>query len=114
MKFRPTACWRIWTSPGPGAGTSTGSYTRASGPPTLCTRTALVISNSPSAFPLGERKPSRPHCQQSDRRASAAQLVNGLFAIAFGEHVEGLDQGRERDCKIDVAARDVKLESVGD
>ena len=47
--LRSIACWRIRTSPGPGAATATSSYTSASGPPTLCTRTALVMT----VFPPG-------------------------------------------------------------
>src|SRR5438445_10718880 len=92
------------TSPAPGAGTSTLSYTRASGPPTLCTRTALVMTISPSvsiqapALKL-KRKPSTPHCQL----ARPKRLVGGLFAIAPGQHVEQFDRRRERDGEIDVA-----------
>src|SRR3954454_5591327 len=56
MKLRPTACWRMRTSPGPDAATSTLSYVRTSGPPTLCTRTALVIVRSPGYSPRSEPK----------------------------------------------------------
>src|SRR5215218_9429886 len=108
MKFTPTACWRRRTSPGPGAGTSTLSYTRASGPPTLCTRTALVMTISPSVFPeapnqKAKRRLSPPGCQLTGRH----QLPGGLPAVAPGEHVEQFDGGREHDGKVDIAARDV-------
>src|SRR6266571_7788436 len=113
MKFRPTACCRMRISPGPGAATSTLSYTRASGPPTLCTRTALVMTISPSvsvqapALKL-KRKPSRPHCQLAGSRG----LINRLFAVAPGQHVEQFDRRRERDGEIDVAAWNVEFEAV--
>src|SRR4029077_19393413 len=101
MKLRPTACWRIRTSPAAGAATATSSYTRASGPPTLCTRTALVMTVSPlilswKALPA-IRKPSKPPCQL----ARSGGLVDGASAFALGEHIEQLDGGRERDGKID-------------
>src|SRR4029453_6842890 len=111
MKFRPTACWRMRTSPGPGAGTSTSSYTKASGPPTLCTRTALVMTVSPSVFAqapdlTAKRMPSPPSCQLTGRN----RLFGGFPAVAPGEHVEQFDRGRERDGKVDIAARNVEFE----
>src|SRR2546422_6286165 len=115
MKFRPTACWRMRTSPGPGAATSTSSYTRASGPPTLCTRTALVMTVSPSVFAQA------PDLTRETKAIAAAlstdrskPLSGGLPAVASGEHIEQFNRGREQHGKIDVAARDMEFESIGD
>src|SRR3954454_3347848 len=113
MKLRPTACWRMRTSPGPGAGTSTSSYTRASGPPTLCTRTALVMTVSPSVFSQApnldaNRKPSPPRCQL----IGSNRLFGDLPAVAPGEHIEQFDGRRKQDGKVDIAARDVEFEAV--
>src|SRR6266446_6920352 len=38
--------------------------------------------------------------------------ASGSFAVSPGQHIEGFDGGRKRDGKIDVAARDMKFESV--
>src|SRR5262245_3569825 len=99
MKFRPTACWRMRTSPDPGAATSTSSYTRASGPPTLCTRTALVMTVSPLVLAQApdldaKRKPSPPPCQliQPNRL-----LFGDLPAVTLGEHIEQFDRGRKQN-----------------
>src|SRR6186713_3103659 len=113
MKFRPTACWRMRTSPAAGAGTSTFSYTRASGPPTLCTRTALVMTISPSVLAKGarpgcKRKPSPPRCQLT----VSNRLFDDLPAITPGEHIEQFDRRRKQHGKVDIASRDVELESV--
>src|SRR5437762_90981 len=113
MKFRPTACWRMRTSPAPGAGTSTSSYTRASGPPTLCTRTALVMTVSPSVFAQApnlnaKRKPSPPACQLGGSNCLSGRLP----AVTPGKHIEQFNRGREQHGKIDVAARNVEFESV--
>src|SRR6185312_13508333 len=101
MKFRPTACCRIRTSPAPGPPTSTSSYTRASGPPTLCTRTALVMTVSPSVFQASSfeanRKPSPPPCQLTGRnrlfggRHFGRLLFCSLATVTLGQHVEQLD-----------------------
>src|SRR6267142_6030788 len=113
MKFTPTACCRMRTSPAPGAGTSTSSYTRASGPPTLCTRTALVMTVSPSVSAQApnldaNRKPSPPPCQL----IGANRLFGDLPAVAPGKHIEQFDGRRKHDGKVDIAARDVEFESV--
>src|SRR6266403_4027158 len=109
MKFKPTACWRMRISPGPGAATSTSSYTRASGPPTLCTRTALVITISPlGTSAASKRKPSKPHCQLGGLN----WLVHCISSVALGKHVEQFDRRRERDGKIDVAARNMEFEAI--
>src|SRR5258708_20236055 len=113
MKLRPTACWRMRTSPGPGAGTSTLSYVRTSGPPTLCTRTALVIVRSPGYFPPANRKPSGPRCQPTAAGIIRFGLARGFLAIALRKHVEEFNGGRKYDGEIDVTARDVEFESVG-
>src|SRR5271170_4042863 len=111
MKFKPTACWRMWTSPGPGAARSMGSYTRASGPPTLCTRTALVISPLLRLNHCTRNQGHRGLVVNSTPRES---LMRRLLAVAPGEHVEELHRRRERDGEIDVAAGNVELETVGD
>src|SRR5688500_8834796 len=112
MKFRPTACWRMRTSPGPGAATSTASYTRASGPPTLCTRTALTITLSPSvsASSAPARGGAKAIKAVLSTRGGLNPLFDDFFAIAPGQHVEQFDRGCEHDGKIDVAARDVEFE----
>src|SRR4029453_19416287 len=114
MKFTPTACCRMRTSPGPGAATSTFSYTRASGPPTLCTRTALVMTISPSVLAKGarpgcERKPSPPRCQLT----GSNRLFDDLPAITPGEHIEQFDGPRKHHGKVEIAARAWELEPVG-
>src|SRR3954451_7591754 len=77
MKLRPTACWRMRTSPGPGAATSTLSYVRTSGPPTLCTRTALVIVRSPGYFPPIRTESHRGHVVNRGLRGAARELRRG-------------------------------------
>src|SRR5258708_32206975 len=37
----------------------------------------------------------------------SAQLINGPFAVAFGQHIEQLDRRRKHDGRTDVAARDM-------
>src|ERR1700733_4534780 len=105
MKFRPTACWRMRTSPAPGAG-----------PPTLCTRTALVISGAPSTFswhsPAPKRIPSRPSCQLDDDDNLSDRLLRSVFAVTFGQDIEQLDRRRKRDGEVDVAAGDMKSETI--
>src|SRR5687767_2212847 len=44
MKLRPTAVWRIRSSPGPGSPTSTSSHFITSGPPTEWMRIACVVA----------------------------------------------------------------------
>src|SRR5882757_678988 len=113
MKLRPTACWRMRTSPAPGAGTSTSSYTRASGPPTLCTRTALVMTVSPSVFAQAPNlDANESHRRRLVNSPGRNWLSGGLPAVASGEHIEQLDRGRKHDGKVDIAARDVEFESV--
>jgi hypothetical protein len=43
-----------------------------------------------------------------------AILMDSLFAVTLGEDVEGLDRRRKYNGKVDVAARDMKFESVRD
>src|SRR5689334_6794350 len=118
MKFSPTACWRMRTSPGPGAGTSTSSYTRASGPPTLCTRTALVMTVSPSVSAqatglTAKRKQSPPPCQLSRLSTIGPNRLPGsLPAVTPGEHIEQFNGRRKQHGKVDIAARNVEFESV--
>src|SRR6185312_13665058 len=111
MKFNPTACWRMRTSPAPGAASSMGSYTSASGPPTLCTRTAFVIRPSPSG--ANQRTRNQGHRSLVVNSTPSNRLTRLLFAVALRQHVEELDRYRERDRKVDVAPRNVELESVG-
>src|ERR1700692_3107740 len=114
MKFSPTACWRRRTSPVPGAGRSTASYTRASGPPTLCTCTALVIATLLANSLVGNEVHRGCVVNSTTPKNTSARWLTALLAVAFGEHVEELDRRGERDREIDVAARDVEFESVGD
>src|ERR1700724_84673 len=101
MKFRPTACWRMRTSPAAGAGTCTASYTRASGPPTLCTRTALVMSDSPSALPPDKAKAIEGGLSTHQPRGIAGQLFNGLLAVTLGQRFQELDGRGKCDGKTD-------------
>src|SRR3954451_23816794 len=54
IKFRPTAVWRIRTSPGPGLPTLTSSHTRTSGPPVLWKRMACVMVITPKGHMCDE------------------------------------------------------------
>src|SRR5665647_78409 len=84
----------------------------ASGPPTLCTRTALVISASPSAFPQRSTESHRRCIVNSMAVRRSRRLVNGLLAVAPGQYIEELNRRREGDGEVDIAARNMKLESV--
>src|SRR4051795_1428239 len=117
MKLTPMARFLILTWPGPGPGTSTSSYVSTSGPPVLCTRTAATMGHS-----FGTLSTPRPGGGGNVPQAGAWIKRSGTLptrwaapaAIAPRQHIERLDRAGKRHGEVDVAARDVELESVGD
>ena len=57
-----------------------------------------------------------PRLEPVTRTIFCAVMISFLVmpALAGGQHVEGLDHGGERHGEVDVAARDVEVEAVGD
>src|SRR6478609_6910484 len=66
------------------------------------------VVNSATAHTLSLAEPTSPKRNRSLRTT----LASSFFAVAPGQHIEGFDSSRKRDRKIDVAARDMKFESV--
>src|SRR4051812_43946621 len=101
MKLTPSARCFILIWPGPGSPTSTCSYVRTSGPPTLCTRIAATIVVS--LMDLGAKarrqraaeKPRRDHRRRSSRRKAARDSVcaNEALTPAADDEVRAGDIG---------------------
>src|SRR4051794_34462292 len=75
----------------------------ASGPPTWCTRTALVIRFLQALL---------IQVLLNSAEASEAARSTQSLPVPPRQHVEGLDGRRKRDGEIDVATRDMKLEAI--
>src|SRR5262245_12303823 len=83
MKLTPMASTRIRTSPEPGAGTSTASMRRTSGPPAVETRTAFMCPPAPErvrhrGFVIPQRQVGSPEPDGSATRGARDAYRGGI------------------------------------
>src|SRR5215471_1848610 len=114
MKLTPLAWFLILSWPGPGAATGTSSYVSTSAPPVLCTRTAATIAVTPCLDWHAPRTGPAAAMSLSGAGGSRPSAARRTPPPALCHDVDCLDRAGERHCEIDISARNMEPEAVGD